>query len=159
MKKSYEYSSILAPHIQGLIDQKRANGFSYEVGAYMLQRFDRFCENYELSAEELPRELVMRWSIQCPNENLTTRSHRVSLIRQLAIYMSSLGLPVYIPKRCAAGEKRIPYVLNTDELTVLFQVIDHQIPFYKHPQRFIEEEKIIYRLFYCCVDIPARWYR
>ena len=150
MKKDYEYSSPLAPYIRGLVEQKRSNGFSYVDSAYMLQRFDRFCESYGLSVAELPRELVMDWSVQCPNEILTTRNHRVSLVRQLAIYMSSLGLPVYMPRRCASGEKRAPYVLNQDELTALFQVIDNQIPFYKHPQRFIEAEKIAYRLYYCC---------
>jgi integrase len=150
MKKNYKYSSMLAPYIQGLVEQKRANGFSYVDSAYMLQRFDRFCENYGLASIELPRELVMEWSIQRPNENLTTRNHRVSLIRQLAIYMSSLDLPVYIPRRCAFGEKRVPYVLNREEIIALFQVIDSQIPFYKHPRRFIEAERIAFRLYYCC---------
>lgn len=150
MKKDYEYRSILAPCIQGLIEQKRASGFSYADGAYMLQRFDSFCMDYGLSEAGLPRELVMKWSAQCPNECLTTRNHRVSLIRQLAIYMSSLGLSVYVPKRHESGEKRAPYVLNSDELIDLFRVIDNQIPFYKHPQRFIEAEKIIFRMCYCC---------
>jgi integrase len=150
MKKDYQFNSVLAPFIQGLIEQKRANGFSYEVGAYMLQRFDRFCEDYGLSEEKLPRDLVMKWSIQSRNECLTTRGHRVSLIRQLAIHMSSLGLSVYIPKRQAYGEKRAPYILRSEELLSLFQVIDNQIPSYKNPLRFIEAQRIVYRLFYCC---------
>jgi integrase len=150
MKKEHQFKSVLAPFIQGLIEQKRANGFSYEDGAYMLQRFDRFCEDYGLSKEELPRDLVMEWSVRFQNECLTTRGHRVSLIRQLAIYMSSLGLSVYMPKRQAAGEKRAPYILSSEELLSLFQIIDTQIPCYKNPLRFIEAQKIVYRLFYCC---------
>ena len=150
MKKDYEYNSILAPYIRGLVEQKRLNGFSYVDSAYMLKRFDSFCERNGLSETSLPRELVMEWSIQCPNENLTTRNHRVSLIRQLAVYMSALGLPAYFPKRYASAERSAPYVLSPDEIIALFQVIDSQEPFYKHPQRFIEEEKIMFRLFYCC---------
>ncbi len=150
MKKGPVFNSILAPYIQGLIEQKRANGFSYVDSAYMLERFDRFCEDNGLAAAELPRALVLSWSTKCQSECLTTRRNRVSLIRQLAIHMSSLGLPVYVPKRCESGEKRAPYVLNSDELAALYYAIDNQIPFYKHPQRFIEAEKVMFRLYYCC---------
>lgn len=144
------YSSILAPCIYGLIEQKRACGFSYKSEAAMLRRFDSLCTDYGLSEVSLPQGLTEEWSLQNRNENLNTRNHRISLIRQLGKYMESLGFPAYIPKMCAAGEKSVQHILSHEELVSLFQVIDGQIPDHRHPRRFIEEEKILFRLFYCC---------
>ena len=43
MNKKYVYSSSLAPYIEGLINQKRADGYIYEYEAYILKTFDNFC--------------------------------------------------------------------------------------------------------------------
>ena len=43
MSKKYIYSSSLAQFIEGLICQKRADGFIYEYEAYILKTFDDFC--------------------------------------------------------------------------------------------------------------------
>lgn len=145
-----EYSSVLAGCIRGLIGQKRAGGFSYKDEAYMLRRFDALCISYGLEEKSLPQGLVEIWSEQSPAEGKNHRNHRVSVLRQLALYMDSLGLDVYIPKLCGSWEKSIPYILKEEELVSLFQVIDSQTPSHRHPFRFIEEEKILYRLFYCC---------
>ena len=145
-----KYGSTLSPCIEGLIEQKRANGFSYRDEAYMLIRFDTLCSKYGLSEIFLPKELVNLWSLQDKNENLNTRNHRVSLIRQLSKYMVSQGYDAYVPEIRGSWEKSIPHILSKSELVALFNVIDNQVPNYKHPRRFIEEEKILFRLFYCC---------
>ena len=145
-----QYNSVLAPCIKSLISQKRANGFSYSSEAMMLMRFDRLCVLYGLDEIELPKALVDLWSEQDANENLNTRIGRISCLRQLAKHMMSLGFDVYLPKQIQSGEKTHPYVLNHEEIVELFRVIDNQVPNYKHPRRFIEEEKIMFRLFYCC---------
>lgn len=145
-----KYSSVISSCIEGLIEQKRSNGFSYKGEAYMLIRFDALCSEYGLSEISLPKELVDLWSVQDNNENLNTRNHRVSLIRQLSKYMVSQGYQAYTPKIEGSWEKSIPHILSADELIALFEIIDNQVPNYKHPRRFIEEEKILFRLFYCC---------
>ena len=47
MNKKYVYSSSLAPYIEGLIGQKRADGYIYEYEAYILKTFDNFTNMYE----------------------------------------------------------------------------------------------------------------
>lgn len=145
-----QYSSVLAPCITSLISQKRINGFSYKAEARMLEHFDALCNQYDLHEVALTKNLVDLWSEQNKNENLNTRIGRISCLRQLAKHMASQGYPVYFPKPIQSGEKSHPYVLNHEELVALFDVIDNQVPNYKHPRRFIEEEKIMFRLFYCC---------
>ena len=145
-----EYSSALARCITGLIAQKRAGGFSYKDEAYMLRRFDALCISFGLEDESLPQGLAEKWSEQAPAESINHRNHRVSVLRQLALYMVSLGLDAYVPKLNSSWEKPAPYILNGDELVAIFQVIDSQTPHYRHPLRFIEAEKILFRMFYCC---------
>lgn len=145
-----QYVSVLAPCIEGLVSQKRTNGFSYKAEARMLMRFDHLCVEYGLEEIKLPKELVDLWAEQKANENLTTRKGRVSTLRQLAKYMIALGYQAYIPRQIPSGKQTHPYVLRCEEIVALFHVIDNQTPHYKHPKRFIEEEKIMFRLFYCC---------
>lgn len=142
---------MLSPNnITGLVAQKRASGFSYKGEAYMLRRFDALCISYGLDEKKLPRDLAEKWSGQSPAESTNRRNHRVSILRQLALYMVSVGLDAYIPQLNGSWEKPVHYILNGDELVALFQVIDGQTPHYKHPLRFIESEKILFRMFYCC---------
>ena len=37
------YESYFAPHIVGLVQQKRAIGYTYEDSERILENFDRFC--------------------------------------------------------------------------------------------------------------------
>ena len=87
--KTPEFNSVLAPYIQGRIKMKKVSDFSYADGAYMLARFDVFCDSQGLTEAGLPQDIVMQWLQQTPNENRNTLNHRISLIRQLAVHMAS----------------------------------------------------------------------
>ena len=145
-----QYYSVLGTLMKEFVAQKRANGFSYKGEAQMLMRFDRLCIDQQLKDIAITKEIVDLWSEKAYNENLNTRYHRISDLRQFCIYLVSQGFEAYIPKLIASGEKSIPYILSHEELIALFKVIDNQIPNYKHPLKFVEGEKILYRLFYCC---------
>ena len=44
---TYIFESGLAHHIEGLIQQKRADGYAYNSEEKLLKRFDTFCvQNY-----------------------------------------------------------------------------------------------------------------
>ena len=145
-----EYSSAFAGFITGLIAQKRACGYAYEYEAYILESFDRFCLEQNHTSAELTRDLVMRWAIQRPTEGKNYRNQRVSFVRQLALYMHSLGKDAYIPKHFASGTVQIPHILSCAELRSFFSVVDA----YRHPQptlrRLGPTYQVLFRLFYCC---------
>jgi len=61
VSKNYEYSSILAPFMQGLVDEKRAMGFSYDSTAYVLKEFDQYCVDKELSTIHVTRNFMDDW--------------------------------------------------------------------------------------------------
>ena len=89
MKK---YNSSLACYITELIQQKQASGYIYEYESYMLERFDRFCIDEHYNTGTITRDMVMQWAIQRPTESKNYRNQRVKFVRQLAIYMQSIGM-------------------------------------------------------------------
>ena len=116
-----EYKSSLAPYIIGLIKQKQACGYKYDFEGYILESFDRFCIEKNHTADSVTRELVMQWAIQRPIEGKNYRNARVSFVRQLALYMQSLGKNAYIPKHFASETVEVPHLLSGAELTGLFR--------------------------------------
>ncbi|ACV63056.1 integrase family protein [Desulfofarcimen acetoxidans DSM 771] len=150
MKKTYVYRSSLAPYIEGLICQKRADGFLYEYEAYILKTFDDFCVDNGFRDTVITRELVMKWAVQRETEGINYRNQRVSFIRQLSLYMNSLGINSYIPRQTASTVTTIPHILSTEELKSLYHVIDSYLPDKEKWQRFSIEYQVIFRLYYCC---------
>lgn len=151
MKRHYDYKSRLAPYIKGLIDQKRANGFIYEAEAYQLKRFDEFCIQQEFNSGTITQELIASWSIQRPTESPGYCRQRVSFVRQLALYMLSLGIDAYVPRKKLKSEKAtVPHIISKDELLALFNAIDNYKPKRGYSLRLILEYKILFRLLYCC---------
>ena len=85
-----------------------------------------------------------------PTEGKNYRNQRVSFVRQLALYMRSLGKNVYIPKHFASETVAVPHILSRTELRSFFSVVDA----YKPPQpsfrRLVWAYRVLFRLFYCC---------
>jgi hypothetical protein len=63
----------------------------------------------------------MQWAIQRPTEGKNYRNQRVTFVRQLALYMRSLGKNAYIPKYFASETVDVPHLLSRLELTSFFR--------------------------------------
>lgn len=148
--KNYEYHSQLAPYISGLIRQKRADGYSYEFEAYMLEHFDRFCIENGYDNGSLTRDLVMAWAEQRPTESKNYRNQRVSFVRQLALYMISLNMEAYIPRAFESNAISVPHILSLDEIHEFYKAVDSFLPWQSSFQRFSLSYSVLFRLFYCC---------
>ena len=146
-----EYSSSLAKFILGLIRQKRACGYSYEYEAYILESFDRFCIEQNHTVGTITRDLVMQWAIQRPTEGKNYRNQRVSFVRQLALYMQSLGENPYIPTHFASETVAVPHILSRAELSSFFSVVDAYMLPQPSFRRLVPTYQVLFRLFYCCV--------
>ncbi len=98
MYKEYVYHSSLAPYIRGLIDEKHSLGFSYELEAYILKKFDDYWILKGYTETSISRKSLEEWMVQKETEGRHYRDQRVSFVRQLSLYMCSLGINSYIPK-------------------------------------------------------------
>jgi len=92
----------------------------------------------------------MDWAIQRPTEGKNYRNQRVSFVRQLALYMQSLGKNPYIPKFFASGTVEVPHILSRAELASFFSVVDAYLPPQYVFRRLVLTYQVLFRLFYCC---------
>jgi integrase/recombinase XerD len=146
----YHYESAFAPYIEGLIRQKKANGFIYDYEAYILKTFDHFCSENDYVNPLITRDIALKWAVQRKTEGINYRNQRVSILRQLSIYMNSVGINSYIPHLTPSEAVRIPHILSVEELRALFAVVDIYLPDGVTWQRFAMEYQLLFRLFYCC---------
>lgn len=149
MSKNYEYNSILAPFIQGLVDEKRSMGFSYDDTAYVLKEFDRYCVDKGLSTLCVTREFMDDWMKRKDSEGAYNQTGRVSASRQLLLYMAGLGHEVYIPVDFTTKKFHPPHVFTHPELKSFFDEMDAYVPPIKCTERRIWEYRVFFRILYC----------
>ena len=90
----FHYQSPLKPCIEGMIREKRSLGYKYVSSARILYRFDQFCLTYGCDDAVITQPLAHAWIQKAPNESLATLHNRACVLRQLALYMTRLGIPV-----------------------------------------------------------------
>lgn len=120
MLRTYPYRSSLQPYIEGLIMQKRANGYNYEFEAYLYTKFDEYCFDNSLTENSLTREALAGWMALRDCESKGYHGQRISFVRQLLLYMNSLGITTYIPRDFSAREKNIPHIMSDEEIQAFF---------------------------------------
>jgi integrase len=146
----YSYESAFAPYITGLIEQKQADGFSYTTSEYLLKRFDTFCKEAFPETDTILYELAAEWSVIRPTESRNFRDNRMGALRQLSLYMLSIGVDAYVPHNYTKRQKPVLYVPTQEEMTAFFKELDGlKSPQAKY-QRFIDECRMMFLLYYCC---------
>jgi integrase len=131
-----EYMSLFAPHITGLIEQKRALGYKYGSELSVLRRFDLFCWERHTGVATMTQEIMTGWAVKRPGESPSTLQNRLTPVRELAKYMTRLGLEAYImPKGLMPRVPRyMPHIYSNDELKRIFVQTDkcrycNEVPF------------------------------
>ena len=144
------YKSVLGRYIIGLIEQKQSCGYRYEYEAYILEMFDRFCLERNHDTATITRDLVMAWAVQRVTEGKNYRNQRVSFVRQLALFMRSLGIDAYVPGHFASTTTGPPHILSPEQLKSFFVAVDAYRPPQPSYGRLIPTYQVLFRLFYCC---------
>ncbi len=147
MKKCM-FKSALAPYIQGLLDQKRALGFKYDTEEYVLGKFDKYWIETNGDTDTITMEALSGWVKQRPTEGKSTQSLRISVVKQLAIYMNGIGKVSYIPMDRIRCPKPVIHILTIPEIIDLFRVIDSFKPKKQSPgvTRMADGYRLIFRL-------------
>ena len=146
----YSFESRLKPYITGLIQQKRTDGFSYDNDEYHLKKLDEFCIAFFPDASTITRELASQWSIIRPTEGGSYRNRRVNALRQLSLYILSIGCESYVPRNNGKEPKPVIYVPSCEEVSVFLAKIDSWESRNYCGRRTVYEYKVIFRLYYCC---------
>lgn len=152
MNNGYKRTSVVADYINGLLDEKRALGYSYIFEEYLLNVFDHYCNENGLDDPCFTRQFLDGWTRAWGSESTSYHSQRISFVRQLALYMNSLGIHAYIPVESIKKDVTVPHFLSADERKAFFHALDEEPPHVSHPYvwRMWNEYKLIFRLLYSC---------
>jgi integrase/recombinase XerD len=146
------FQSILSHIFSSYIKEKRALGFRFKKAESMLKRFDAFLQTHQHSEISLPKDLVIEWCKQSPNETASIRRHRISLLRGLAEYMNRIGCLAYTFPRGIVTIDRYafqPYIFSDEEIRRMLIVCDNYPPSAASPYRH-KNIPLIIRVLYGC---------
>ena len=149
-----EFNGVFAGHIVDFINKKRAMGYNYQEGAYILDSFEKFCIRHFPGASEINQEIALEWAEKRDAEKSRSQLNRMSVVREFARYMNSIGISAYViplgfHKKFQANERPVPHIYTKDELVAIFSAADR----YKYQPRSPAMHLIIpviFRLMYCC---------
>ena len=146
--KTYSYHSSIANDLKGFIDYKRALGYKYDAEAYQIHCFDRYWSETNGQCTEITYESLKGWMERKSGESVSSRSARISVIKQLALYINGTGVAAYVPMEKYIKEHPVIHVLSAEEIQALFYAIDSYTP-RRYPLfsvRMRVEYKVIFRL-------------
>ena len=120
------FTSVLAPYMLDVVEQKRALGNKYNAGVEALSAFDDFCNEQQLRIPAISKELLQKWEKKRPHENETTQCFRISYVRILCKYLHSNGYdaPCAFHPAPHVNKCFVPYIFTKDEIERLFSAVD-----------------------------------
>jgi integrase/recombinase XerD len=151
-KTQVEFHSPLGDLMAGFIQEKQALGYGYDVGIQALRRFDRFLCSIEWPSQELPRDVVERWTAKRAHEQPGTHKLRMTLMRQFLLFLRRQDLEVHLPdatKRSVYRSQFTPYIFLRQEVQRLLQAVDGLRPDARCPLRHVIMPEV-FRLLYGC---------
>lgn len=149
---SYVYKSNLAPYIYGVLQQKRALGFSYDGGAFNFSQFDKLCLEKYPDEKSLTQEIALDWATIRPTETKGGFAGRLCAVRELARYMNREGVNAYvIPFDIGKPPHKtfVPHIFSTNELVKLFHAADNIAANPQYPTSHLVIP-VIFRLMLTC---------
>ena len=143
--------SIVAPYIDGLLEEKRANGYAYISEELVLNRFDSYCVERNLDTLEITRDFLDGCMERAPSEGEYNRGKRISCVRQLLLFMATCGLKVYIPHDFCHFKKALPHIFAKEEVTAFFEQVDSNVPENRpgYEVRLAHEYRLLFRWYLC----------
>lgn len=146
----YAYESGIHAHIIGLLQQKRADGFSYNCEEYHLKKLDEFYCDFFPNENTVTRDVAAKWAQIRPTEGENFRNRRVGTLRQLSLYILSLEIDAYLPRNNGKTVKTVLYIPSREEMTTFFEKLDSWKPMGNCGSRTVHSYKVLFRLYYCC---------
>ncbi len=146
------FRSALAPYLHEFVEEKRVLGCRYTSQARQVGAFDRFLASQGATSPDLEKSLISVWTQKRPHESHRTHTGRVSLARQIGLFLVRRGFRPYVPDPRLMPKGRsafTPYIFTPEQITQLLAAADQIRPDLRSPHR----ERVfplIFRLLYGC---------
>lgn len=145
-----DFQGPLAQQLSAFVDFKRSLGFKYTTEVLMLRRFDRWTQTQSDPPDTLTEALVEGWLQRGVLEGERTLYSRTSLIRQVGLYLNTIGQPAFIPEPLAGSRHYtfIPHIFTEHELRRIFEETDRVTA--PRPSTLPVVLPVLFRLLYGC---------
>lgn len=134
------------------IEYRRSLGYKYEGRIVRaIRELNRYLNEHAADDTiNLTKELVLGFAAKREGEQPMTQMRREALIRQLATYLNSIGVPAYVlsehqHERCSF----VPYIFTREQICSLLKAADSLPYAYRSPNMYNVYPFLI-RLLYCC---------
>lgn len=126
MSRTYKpFSGPFAPMLTEFVEQKRAVGYQYIAGYWMLRKFDSFSINFPVNNYNLTKEIVDTWGEKQPNESDVYWSNRILYLQQFAVFLTAQGYDSYISYVHRPSRSQFKaHVFTHDEVKRIFAAAD-----------------------------------
>lgn len=151
MRKPPVMAGVFSEAASDFVNYKRSIGFKYEHEPKCISRFCRFSEERGVQEIEISKALAEAWIAPREREASKNRAHRISCIRQFALYLDSLGYNAYIipeQKGVTAGSF-VPYIFTHDEIKAVIKAADDTAPCEMAKNMHLSLP-VIFRILYGC---------
>jgi len=144
------YAGVFADQIADFIAVKQALGFKYVAEADELSRFSQFTVELGVREPILTRDVVQAWNVQRPDEGVRNNRRRVSMLRQFALHLNTLGHDAYVApaERFPLYPQFVPYIFTEDEIARIFRCSDNLYPNRRSVMHYVMP--VLVRLLYSC---------
>ena len=117
---------VFAEKAQNFVAFKHSLGFKHEAEAKCISRFCKFAEEFGVKEFKITKELAYAWCAPKPGEAVKSRGHRITCIRQFAIYLESQGYSAFIMPEVknAYSSSFTPYIFTHDEISRFIHAVD-----------------------------------
>jgi integrase len=149
-KNNPEFDGPFAPMCEMYVKQKRALGFKYEGGIWILRAFDNFAKDFDVQNFKLTKELAYEWCQKRPNESKNYHNGRIYEMRKFAEFLVKQGYESYMPRlKLQKDSHHTPYIFTLDEMSRLFNQLDQMTPTPCSPYKHLSFP-LLYRMLYGC---------
>lgn len=125
----------------------------FPKAAYKLIITDEFCTGCSESGPCISREVEAAWGTLRDIETRQYLPKKMSVLRQLCIYLNPLGIDSYVPRTFTYKSSYVSHIMDDGEIATFFRELDADSPAPKNNgsnQRLNFEMKILFKMIYCC---------
>ncbi len=146
--KNLNYKKLL----EDFLDFKRVCGYKYSSEEIILKAFYIYTQTDKKSSLGLTKDFLERWSILGVKEGRKSLSNRISVIRELSLYITNLGYKVHVlrPLKNAVNKSFIPYVFSKKEIDKIFSTLDNLKNSKHNLYNSHEVYPVLFRMLYGC---------
>lgn len=125
MAEQFNYSSVLAPYMNHLLEIKNSTGISAHRTKWILKEFDDFANKEQLSDPHITRNFIKKWRQTRIADGERTIYAKYSVWSQLTRMMSRCGCECFIPMLPKQPQVDFtPYIFTDEQIAAIFAAAD-----------------------------------